>query len=52
MRLSTLHVYRENNTVASLCKVFVCAAHVLTSAAIISTSRNLCEPTISGIQKR
>jgi len=104
MRLSTLHVYRENNTVASLCmnlvcqifaKYLVCAidchsdspmslpiSHyrvVLTynckaqckrevcksrepkliglthyqratvaSAAIISTSRNLCEPTISG----
>ena len=33
MRLSTLHVHRENNTAVSMCMIFVCAAHVLASAA-------------------
>ena len=49
-RLSTLYVYRDNNTVASLCMVVVCAAHALASAATGPESESqMFEPAISGI---
>jgi len=43
-RLSTLYVYRDNNTVASLCMVVVCAAHALASAATCVSQLFLVSP--------
>jgi len=52
MRLSTLHVYRDNNTAVSLCMIFVCAASTSSAATGPESVSQLLEPAISGNQKR
>ena len=48
-RLSTLYVYRENNTAASLCMISVCTAHVLANAAIWTRISGPAVCAIAGI---
>jgi len=52
MRLSTLRVYRDNNTAVSLCMIFVCPASTCSAATGPESVSQLLEPAISGIQKR
>ena len=52
MRLSTLRVYRDNNTAVSLCMIFVCPASTCSAATGPESVSQLLEPAISGIRKR